>query len=181
MSSLRPCEKRLKDLLHDDEVCIFCEGGFTKDNSAVTPNPKKFSKLFEACKQRQDRIGMLLLENRLTIESSRSLQFRWHATCRAQYASPEHIARYVKSLKASTCPIVDPQPECSNTLVSRSLAITFEWKKNCFICGKVCSAKLRTTWSLVASNVHNKQKMYANLLKAAEIKKDSVMITTGCA
>ena len=47
----------------------------------------------------------------------------------------------------------------------------FDWKRNCFICGKVCDTKHGSGWSIVECCTNSKENMYKKVLHAAEKKK----------
>ena len=59
---------------------------------------------------------------------------------------------------------------------TRSNAVEFEWKVNCFICGQHCNPKKRKSWSLVASPINERSDTYSNVVKAAQIRNDRVML-----
>ena len=57
---------------------------------------------------------------------------------------------------------------------------TFDWKKNCFLCGAECQPKKRASWSMVQSAIgkkSDKSDMYSMVLEAAERRKDTEMLT----
>ena len=59
---------------------------------------------------------------------------------------------------------------------------TFDWKKNCFLCGAECQLKKRASWSMVQSAIgekSDKSDMYSMVLEAgaAERRKDTEMLT----
>ena len=57
---------------------------------------------------------------------------------------------------------------------------TFDWKKNCFLCGAECHPKKRASWSMVQSAIgkkSDKTDMYTMVLRAAEQRKDTEMLT----
>ena len=67
---------------------------------------------------------------------------------------------------------------------SSSSTLTFDWKTDCFICGGKRSPK-RSSWRLVEVVVNmaqGSQSMYTRVIKAAEQRKDSEMLTRlyGC-
>ena len=75
-----------------------------------------------------------------------------------------------------------------NRMIRSSLPLnTFDWKKNCFICGAECQPKKRASWSMVQSAIAKKSDksdmksdkcaMYSMVLEAAERRKDTEMLT----
>ena len=70
---------------------------------------------------------------------------------------------------------------CSNSMTRSSLPLnTFDWKKNCFLCGAECQLKKRASWSMVQSAIEkksDKSDMYSVVLEAAERRKDTEMLT----
>ena len=59
---------------------------------------------------------------------------------------------------------------------TRSKAVEFDWKVNCFICGQNCHPKKRKSWSLVAGTINERSNTYSDVVKAAKIRNDRVML-----
>ena len=58
----------------------------------------------------------------------------------------------------------------------RLKAVGFDWKVNCFICGQHCRPKKRKSWSLVAGAINERSNTYSDVVKAAHIRNDRVML-----
>ena len=59
---------------------------------------------------------------------------------------------------------------------THSKAVEFDWKVNCFICGQHCHPKKRKSWSLVAGAINERSNTYSDVVKAAPIRNDRVML-----
>ena len=172
---MEPSEKRAR-VEFDLNKCVFCPDPFTQERPAVKPNTKRLTKLFEACEKRKDDIGKTLLDNRTSIESN-IISFRWHANCRAKYASPDHIARAAEKKNEIYSNEDEGNSETTPSFRRSQDDQTFDWKQKCFICENICSPKHRNTWSMVESGINKEQSRYSQILAAAENKQDNVMLT----
>ena len=121
--------------------------------------------LFEACLQRDDDIGKLLLQYKEDIQNG-EVNFKYHRDCRATYVSPLHIKRYIHKQGLH---VADNN---NNTAVAagsstRSQCPDIDWKMNCFICGPRCNPKHIKTWSIVTTSINRlmPRNMYPHIVK----------------
>lgn len=141
--NLQPLKKKSKPIF-DKDICIFCTQKLSKTD-AVVPDVSKLASLLEACKQRLDNVGKLILEHEHDIISG-EVTFRYHRNCRATYCSRTHVQRAINKRRASlesgdganSSECDTRSSACSDVLVTRSRSgeTTFDWKGHCFICGQ---------------------------------------------
>ena len=169
--------KRPKVEVIDNKKCIFCHKAFETASEVVSPDLNKLTGLFEACLQRNDDIGKLLLQYKEDIQN-REVNFKYHRDCRATYVSPLHIKRYIQKQGQHVA-----DNNNNNTVVAagsstRSQCPDFDWKMNCFICGTRCNPKHNKTWSMVTTSINaSSRNMYTQVLEAALKRNDTVMLT----
>lgn len=53
----------------------------------------------------------------------------------------------------------------------------FDWRQNCFVCGKACYDNKRKTWSLVKKREQCQTNLYSTVLKAAYERQDEELIS----
>lgn len=111
---LQTRSKQLKSSDFDQSSCLFCGKEFSEPSTAIKPDINRMDSLFNACRQRQDEIGKRLLESEDDIRKG-NVTFRYHRNCRATYASPTHVKRFIekRSLPAPTAgpSTADPSEE----------------------------------------------------------------------
>ena len=75
---------------------------------------------------------------------------------------------------------ITEKENCGDSIMSeqitRSKVAKFDWKLNGFICGQICHPKKRKTWSLVAGAINERSNTYSEVVKAAQIRNDRVML-----
>lgn len=190
-----PSQKKSKSAFNRT-VCVFCAEPFKKSPS-VTPDISKLDSLFGACRERLDDIARKLLEHEDQILKG-EVSFCYHRNCRATYCSSLHVKRAVEKRKASVSVDVSggasgvsgggltysehEHAEAETTRLTRAATgeTLFDWKGNCFICGEICHAKQRGSWSMVESSVAgdpSRHLMYTKILTAAQERNDIQMIT----
>ena len=181
---LQSRSKRLKRSDFDLSSCLFCEKEFSESSPAIKPDINRMDSLFNACRQRQDETGKRLLECEDEIRNG-NVTFRYHRSCRATYASPTHIKRYIEK-QALSSPIAGPSSKdpCEESevqtprLTRQTLGtLKFDWKQYCFICGKTCSSKKKSEWANVVSSIDSEEdSMYTKVFKAAQARRDDAML-----
>ena len=183
--NLQPSKKKRKAIF-DEDFCVFCSQKLCKAD-AVVPDVSKLSSLLEACRQRLDDLGRLILEHEQDIVSG-VLSFRYHRNCRATYCSKTHVQRAINKRRSSlesgdgaeSSACSGSSGACSDVLITRlrSGETAFDWKGCCFICGESCHPKRRSEWSMVESAVDRdaKETTYTRMLQAAHDKNDVAMI-----
>ena len=191
LSVATPSKKQRLSLFEDD-ACIFCDLSFSESDPAVTPNITRIESLFNACLQRQDQIGQKLLEQRNQIYRG-EINIQYHRNCRSTYTSPFHIGIHKKhkdnlDIDSSEClnDSIDEIVEDKSFTRSKSANSTFEWKKDCFICGQRCNPCDRYSrdrkWSMVETLTEKNvtDSLYTRVLEAAEKRNDTEMKTRLC-
>ena len=180
-----------------EKKCIFCSKAFTQKKPAVSPDVLKLDSVFNACTQRQDEIGGILLENKSKILNKEQLIY-YHRDCRSTYCSSHHIARAVEKHENdnSNQSVFDSNHgDGTNTdsasFIASSRVFTrgqssnasFDWKTYRFICGEVCHTAHRYSsgnrnWSMVETVIDGTtESIYCKILDAAKRVNDDVMIT----
>lgn len=174
------CSKKARLDLFDLKKCIFCNKAFSDSDRAVSPLLTKLDSLFTACTKRQDEVARKLLENKTQI-LCQEVSFSYHRDCRSTYVSPAHLSRldsHFDESQSSFSSFDASGGDSQSFSFLRSSGQEFDWKNNCFICGKQCSIKHRSTWSMVESIIDNKsENMYIKVLHAAQTKQDKEMLT----
>ena len=148
--------------------CIFCSSRFTQKKPAVIPDISNIENLISAATVRNDKPGRAIIAAH---QAGTLSDVRYHRDCRSTYASNVHVKRVLKDVngnKGSTiCPVTFTRPQC----------VEFDWKTNCFVCGKQCSDKHRNDWSLVESASTSGKNLYKSVLAAAEERNDKQMLS----
>ena len=147
----------------------------------MSPDVSRLESLFAACIERNDDVGNKLISYKSDIINCK-VTIRYHRNCRSTYTSSHHMKRVPKT----HVPISNPSSSTnsgdgpSRCYTRSCVAATFDCKQNCFICGDVCSAKHRSTWSMVESAISTKdpkkESMYTKVLNAAEKHQDKEMM-----
>ena len=147
----------------------------------MSPDVSRLESLFAACIERNDDVGNKLISYKSDIINCK-VTIRYHRNRCSTYTSSHHMKRVPKT----HVPISNPSSSTnsgdgpSRCYTRSCVAATFDWKQNCFICGDVCSAKHRSTWSMVESAISTKdpkkESMYTKVLNAAEKRQDKEMM-----
>jgi hypothetical protein len=154
-----------RKLTFNDEKCCFCLKRF--DGNKTVLDSKKVDSLLSVCKNRNDEVGVNIVtyENQIR---SKEIKVCYHKACRAKYVHPFYNQLQDKSS-------LEPIETASKVTRSKLKDPNFDWKQNCFICGKKCSEKHRSKWSRVEGSVNENSKSFSNLLEIATLKGDSVL------
>ena len=182
--------------------CVFCCGKFTAKNKAITPDLRKIDGLFIACHKRTqgntfNKVAHELLSHQQDILDGIT-SFRFHRSCRASFGSKDHINRDLEKRKAEesaegesvsgmyslgggACSVGGgdgSESSVSKCFTRSSLSFpTFNWKDNCFVCGKKCHPCHKRYWSLVESSIGTSaQNIYVKMFDAATRKGDQEML-----
>ena len=77
---------------------------------------------------------------------------------------------------------VNQSESCTSTVThNRTVALNFDWKNCCFICGELCHTKKRNTWSMVETAVDKtKPNIYMKVLEAEQKLQDNNMRAQIC-
>lgn len=163
--SIRPTKKRRVSI--NAEKCCFCLKGFSGEDPYTELDSKNPEALLSACKERQDDTANYVLANELKIRSG-ELLVRYHKSGRSKYMHPFY-RNYdeTKAEEAESSGAVSQQ-----FTRSRALNQSFNWKENCFICGKKCNPKQRSTWSKVEGAIDKNSNCYTKVMRAAKIYED---------
>jgi hypothetical protein len=171
-------------VLSRQNQCIFCTHPFSATRPATTLVHKTNNNLFAKCRERNDAIGNDLLALETEIQN-KTITVKYHRDCRATYVSPLHVQRS-KAMSPENKENIESIHDENNGTTSDAASFTrskaaaeFKWKKKCFICSEKCDPKHRNTWSMVESLTGDKHSdsIFTKMVKAAEIRKDSNMLT----
>ncbi|CAC5394529.1 unnamed protein product [Mytilus coruscus] len=142
-----------------------------EEPSSTVPDIDRLYTLFEACRTMQDTVGRQLIMYEKQIREH-EITFKYHKSCRASYASPKHIQRFLKqSFLGTSAEHTDEQ------ISRRSRQLSFDWKNMCFICGKLCSRSRKQEWSMVESSIDlSSNSIFGKVYRAANERKDEAML-----
>ena len=155
-------------------TCVLCGAPFSAKDPATTPDLTKIHSLFAACSERKDEVGLRLLAKQSSIHDG-SVTIRYHRHCRSTYTSKLHLKRNADK-QVKTGETQSSSSEYNRTTRSSLPLNTFDWKKNCFLCGAECNPKKRASWSMVQSAIgkkSDKSDMYTCLLYTSPSPRDS--------
>ena len=109
-----------------DEVCFFA---CSKAELLITAGPTRIGTVIDSSKKMND-LYHIELEQRYT--NNPSLTIQCHKSCVSSYTSHHYTKRYVKRKVEQECASSEPPRTRWWTDTS------FNFKKQCFICGKIC-------------------------------------------
>ena len=113
----------------NENVCVFkdvLECSNTNEYSSVEMSQLRIQKAIESSLRRNDELYTSLqsMEN-----------IKYHKNCYISYTSNDHIDRYPKRKTQQEA----SSSSSANKRSRRSLSTTFEFKRNCLVCGEICN------------------------------------------
>ena len=166
-----------------EKKCVFCSKAFSKKNRAVTADSNHLDILIKACNERKDKPGLAIITYENKIRTG-DLLLKYHRNCRSSYQSSHHVKRAKSTVVQNAEQSIDSdqsfdtQAGNEETRFTRSNVGDFDWKENCFLCGKKFGENHRNEWSLVASieKASDTGTMFRKTLNAARRKGDNIML-----
>lgn len=167
-------ESKRQKLDVPEDACVICLNGFTETRKASIAKVNKLDKLFESASIRKDETTRRLQDNENEIRSGH-IRLKYHRHCRITYTSNDHLGRVTKAKEQVENESTEEEQPSSST---RSKTEQFDWKLNCFICGKYCSPNHKEEWSMIQTSTGSKgaKSTYERVLAAAKERKDTTVI-----
>lgn len=163
-------------------TCIFCNKSGENDILSK-PDINKLDSLLHACKERNDFVGNKILQHTEKIRNG-DIKIKYHRDCRSTYCSIWHISRSPTANQKRNCEnqnendfSTSAKKRITRNTTTCNSEPSFDWKANCFICGKSCAVQRKSEWSMVQSSITNSNgTMYQKVLEAAMYRDDQVML-----
>ena len=121
-------------LENNENVCVF------KEVTECTPSDEYAPVSLTAARRSTSKTASLKRKDNLDSIFGSDTELHYHAKCYLKYTSKDHINRYLLKRKSDS----KNDDAASSKRRTRTSVISFDFKKNCLICGEDCNVQIDT-------------------------------------